>query len=403
MKILVHNAGSSSQKSCLYDLPDETPLETPLTPLWQGTVDWQGQDNATLKVKAQGKPHQETLNAPSRRQGIAALLDTLTQGETAVLAQLEEIEGVGHRVVHGGADYTQATLITPEVQGKIAELSVLAPVHNPVNLAGIEAMNGLLPDVPQVALFDTAFHSQMPEEAAVYPLPYEWYERGIRRYGFHGISHEYCAQRAAVLLGRPLEELRLITCHLGNGCSLAAIRGGQSVQTTMGFTPLEGLMMGTRSGSIDPAIALHLMREYQLNLEQVDTLLNKQSGIKGITGESGDMRDLLRGIESGKGRAKLAFAMYIHRLQSAISALLPALGGLDALIFAGGVGENAPLVRAKTCQGLEFLGVQLAESANEQSPQNQDIATPESRVRVLVIPTQEDWAIARATYGVLRK
>ncbi|NEO27054.1 MAG: acetate kinase [Kamptonema sp. SIO4C4] len=402
MKILVHNAGSSSQKSCLYDLPDKTPLENPLTPLWQGTVDWQGTETATLKVKAQGNSHQNTLNAPSRRQGIAALLDTLTQGETAVLSQLKEIEGIGHRVVHGGADYNQATRITPEVQQKIQELSVLAPVHNPVNLAGIEAMNELLPEVPQVAMFDTAFHSEMPEAAAVYPIPYEWYERGIRRYGFHGISHEYCAQQAAKLLGKPLPSLRLITCHLGNGCSLAAIRDGKSVQTTMGFTPLEGLMMGTRSGSIDPAIALHLMRDYQFDVEQVDTLLNKQSGIKGIIGESGDVRDLLNQIAAENPRAQLAGEMYIHRLQSAISSLLPALGGLDGLIFAGGVGENAPPVRARTCQGLGFLGVKLDEQVNEQSPTNQDIATPDSTVRVLVISTQEDWAIACATYQVLK-
>jgi acetate kinase len=262
MKILVLNAGSSSQKSCLYELSNQTLPKQPPKPLWEATIDWTVASGlAQLKVKANGVTRKTQWESDERRTDMAKMLETLSNGAPRVLDNLSEIDLVGHRVVHGGTEYFQATSITPQVKEAIARLSVLAPVHNRVNLEGIEAIETILGDVPQVAVFDTAFHSQMPSKAAVYPIPYEWLEQGIRRYGFHGISHQYCAQRAAQLLGKPLESLKLITCHLGNGCSLAAIKNGISIDTTMGFTPLEGLMMGNRSGSIDPAILIHLMRE----------------------------------------------------------------------------------------------------------------------------------------------
>jgi len=256
----------------------------------------------------------------------------------------------------------------------------------------------LIPDIPQVAVFDTAFHGRLPQQAAIYPGPYEWVEQGIRRYGFHGISHQYCAQQTARILERDLNALKLITCHLGNGASLAAIKHGHSVDTTMGFTPLEGLMMGTRSGSIDPGIVIYLMRNQGLTADQIDQLLNRESGLQGISGESGDMRRIQQAIESGHPRAQLAFEIYIHRLRSCIGAMLASLGGLDAIAFTGGIGENAPAVRAAACQGFEFLGVNLDSHNNDQRPMDEDIAIPDSQVRVLVIHTEEDWAIAQTCW-----
>jgi acetate kinase len=323
----------------------------------------------------------------------AQMLNTLWRGKTQVIAQLSEIDVVGHRIVHGGQEYSEATVVTPEVKAAIKQLTALAPEHNPVNLEGIEAIEQILGQVPQVAVFDTAFHSQLPLAAAVYPGPYEWFEKGIRRYGFHGISHQYVASRAAQLLGKDLKSLRLITCHLGNGCSLAAVRNGICVDTTMGYTPLEGLMMGTRSGSVDPGILIQLMRE-GYDAETLNDTLNKQSGLKGLSGISGDMRQIKKAIEEGNSRAQLAFDVYVHRLRSHIGAMLPSLGGLDALVFTGGVGENSALVRSAAVEAFEFLGVKLDEQKNQASPADTDIAVTDSAIRVLVVHTQEDWAIA---------
>ena len=404
MKILVLNAGSSSQKSCLYQLTAATLPQQPPVPLWEGHIDWTAADTfGILKVKAKGEKLELKLDIDIRDQAIAQMLNTLAAGDTQVLGQLSEIDIVGHRVVHGGADYSQATLVTPDVKAAIARLSTLAPAHNPANLAGIEAIEQTLGDIPQVAVFDTAFHSQMPPSASVYPIPYEWFEQGVRRYGFHGISHQYCVQRAAQLLGKPLDGLKLITCHLGNGCSLTAIQHGISVDTTMGFTPLEGVMMGSRSGSIDPAILIHLMRSHQFDADQLDTLLNKQSGLKGISGLSADMRTILEATQAENQRAQLAFDLYIHRLRASIGAMLATLGGLDALVFTAGVGENAAAVREKACQGFEFLGLQLDLEKNTSSPVDQDIATTDSAVRVLVIHTEEDWAIAQHCWRIMSK
>jgi len=396
MKILVLNAGSSSQKSCLYELNDVLP-DRPPQPLWEAQIDWNHRQGVTqLKVEtASGTEQEEEFPSDSRQAAISRMLETLWQGKTQVINSLTEIDIVGHRVVHGGQDYQQSTLISPDVKEAIARLSVFAPVHNPVNLEGIEALEKILPNRPQVAVFDTAFHAQLPPAAFVYPGPYEWLEDGIRRYGFHGISHQYCARRAAQILNRDLTDLRLITCHLGNGCSLAAIRGGWSIDTTMGFTPLDGLMMGSRSGAIDPGIIIHLLRRSDLTSEKLDNILNRNSGLKGISGVSGDMRQIGEAITQGNERAQLALDIYIHRLRAGIGAMLASLGGLDALIFTAGVGENSAFVRAAACEAFGFLGLKLDGEKNQHTPVDEDIAAVDSAARVLVIHTQEDWEIAR--------
>lgn len=394
MKILVLNAGSSSQKSCLYELIGATLPEHPPHPLWEAQIDWTHQE---LKVKtAQGNVLEETLQSSSRADGTAQMLETLWKGKTGVIENPGEINIVGHRVVHGGEKYRQSTFVTPEVKDAIAHLSIFAPVHNPANLEGIEAIEKILPTLPQVVVFDTAFHATLPPAAFVYPGPYEWLEMGIRRYGFHGISHQYCAQRAAQILGKDLKQLRIITCHLGNGCSLAAVREGRSIDTTMGFTPLEGLMMGSRSGSIDPGILIHLLRQGDVTVDELDDILNRQSGLQGVSGVSNDMRQIGEAIASGNSRAQLAFDIFIHRLRSGIGAMLASLGGLDALIFTAGIGENAEEVRTSACLAFGFLGLKLDLEQNEQKlAVDRDIATPDSTVRVLAIHTQEDWAIAQ--------
>lgn len=397
MRILVLNAGSSSQKSCLYDLPEDAfPVSAP-TPLWEAKIDWtHQQDVAELEVKTKlGATLKEDIPNQTRSQVIAHMLETLWSGDTRVIEAASEIDIVGHRVVHGGADYRDSVLITPEVKATIERLSVFAPSHNPVNLEGINAIEQALGDVPQVAVFDTAFHSNLPLDATVYPIPYEWFEKGVRRYGFHGISHQYCLQRSAQVLNRDPNDLKLITCHIGNGCSLAAIQNGHSIDTTMGFTPLEGLMMGSRSGSIDPSILIHLMRQEGFTANQLDQMLNKASGLKGVSEVSADMRRIRAAIAEGSDRAKLALDIYVHRLRSGIGAMLASLQGTDAIVFTAGIGENDAKLRAATCEAFEFLGWKLDAEKNQAHPVDQDVALPESTVRILVIQTQEDWAIAQ--------
>jgi acetate kinase len=397
MKILVLNAGSSSQKSRLYELPGNGKLpDVAPAPLWQADADWTDhQGTAELKVStSSGAVIEENLPTDARTEVISHMLQTLWNGKTQVIAQASEIDIVGHRVVHGGSEFEQSTFVTPEVKAAISRMAVLAPAHNPASLEGIEAIERILPSVPQVAVFDTAFHSHMPLPAVVYPVPYDWFEQGIKRYGFHGISHQYCAQRTAQVLGKNLETLRLITCHLGNGCSLAAIHHGRSIDTTMGFTPMEGLMMGSRSGSVDPGILLYLLQQKGYSADQLDTILNKKSGLKGICG-SGDMRQVLQEINEGNAQAKLAFDMFVHRLSYYIGAMLATLGGLDALVFAGGIGENSAQVRAAACESFAFLGLELDPQKNAKSPADQVISAANSTLPVLVIHTQEDWAIAQ--------
>jgi acetate kinase len=404
MKILVLNAGSSSQKSCLYDISPDVLPDDPPEPIWEGTIDWTHQVGvAEIKVKTATHETAEAVPFVDRPPVVEQMLGTMWQGETQVLAQPSEIEAVGHRVVHGGRKYHDSIRITPEVKAAIAQLAELAPVHNPANLEGIAAVETILGEqVLQVAVFDTAFHAQMPDAAAIYPGTYEWVEKGIYRYGFHGTSHQYCAERAADLLGQDLQDLRLITCHLGNGASLAAIRNGRSIDTTMGFTPLDGLMMGTRSGAVDPSILIHLMRHEGYDADKLDHLLNKNAGLLGISGVSNDMRQIMKAIDEGNDRAKLAIDLYIHRLRSCIGSMLASLGGLDALIFTAGVGENSPPIRAAACEAFAFLGIKLDLEKNAGRPRDQLISTPDSSVKVLVIHTQEDWAIARDCWKLSR-
>jgi acetate kinase len=403
MRILVLNAGSSSQKSRLYELGESVP-DLPQEPLWEADADWSEQQGEThCKITTStGQSLEVRLPTTARHEIITHLLETLWSGKTAVISQPSEIDIVGHRIVHGGQEFRESVEITPNVKEAIQRLSAFAPLHNPLNLEGIEAVEHVLPHVPQVAVFDTAFHSQLPLEAVVYPGPYEWFEQGIRRYGFHGISHQYCAQRAAQILERDLQTLRLVTCHIGNGCSLAAIQGGRSIDTTMGFTPLEGLMMGSRSGSIDPGILIYLLRQKGYSADQFDTMLNTQSGLKGVSGKSGDMRAIHAAIEQGDERARLALAIYVHRLRAGIGAMITALGGLDALVFAGGVGENDAGVRADVCETFTFLGLRLDAQKNAKSPSDQVISATDSAVRVLIVQTQEDWSIARECWKIAK-
>ncbi|MDY7006216.1 MAG: acetate kinase [Cyanobacteriota bacterium] len=395
MKILVLNAGSSSQKSCLYEITGENLPENPPKPIWEAAIDWTAnEDYGLMEIAANGVEKEVKLNPEKRLESIAKMLETLRQGETKVIEKLSDIDVVGHRVVHGGSDYSEATLITDKVKATIKNLIPLAPTHNPNHLEGIEAIEKTLGNVTQIAVFDTAFHSKMPKKTAVYPIPYEWFEKGIRRYGFHGTSHKYCAQKTAKILGKPLESLRIITCHLGNGASLAAVRNGISINTTMGFTPLEGLMMGTRSGSIDPAILIYLMREHGLDAEKLNTILNKESGLKGISGKSGDMRYIETAMQEGDERAQLAFDIYIHQLSCFIGKMLPSLSGIDVLVFTAGIGERSAIVREKTCENFEFLGLKIDKEKNIKPGIDTEISTSDSKVRVLVVHTEEDWAIA---------
>src|ERR1700676_4398496 len=401
MKILVLNSGSSSQKSCLYELGKTLP-EHPPAPVWEGKIEWDG-SQADIQVRnSQGAQLKNRVQVTSRSHAIRQLLDTLWNGNLRVVSSPSEIDTVGHRIVHGGKDLAKATAITPEVKSAIARMSVFAPLHNRAELEGIEIIEKRIGEVLQVAVFDTGFHSRLPDPAAVSPGPYEWLAQGIRRYGFHGINHQYCAERTAQLLGKDLQSLKLVTCHLGNGCSLAAIRDGQSVDTTMGFTPLEGLMMGSRSGSGDPGILSYLMRQGQLTGEQLDDLLNQHSGLLGISGISGDMREVLAAVKNGHERATLALEIYIHRLRAGIGAMIAVLGGIDALVFTAGVGEHSPEVRAGACQNLEHVGVKLDPKKNAESPPDQDISDRTSPVRVLLIRAGEDWEIARDCWTLLQ-
>ncbi|MGA7225480.1 MAG: acetate kinase [Candidatus Acidiferrales bacterium] len=395
MKILVLNSGSSSQKSCLYDIGDALPERAP-EPVWQAKAEWNG-DRAEVTIEtAGGGTTKEQRPVASREKFLESLLESLWSGKTRVLAAPSEISVVGHRVVNGGKDFRQPTVITSEVRAAIGRMSAFAPLHNRAELEGMEIVEKRLGHVLQVAVFDTGFHSQLPEPAYVYPGPYDWLERGIRRYGFHGINHQYCAERAAHLLGKDLRSLKLVTCHLGNGCSLAAIQDGHSVDTTMGFTPLEGLMMGTRSGSVDPGILTYLMRQGHFTGEQLDELLNKKSGLLGISGTSGDMREIVASMKAGDVRAKLAFDIFVHRLRSGVGAMIAVLGGMDALIFSAGIGENSAEVRAAACANFGYLKLQLDSAKNaEPLVQDHDISSGESGVRVLVIRAEEDWAIAQ--------
>jgi acetate kinase len=399
MDILVLNAGSSTLKAALLTISPDTSQDTVQDAVrWEGMIDWA---QHTLKTKLYSPSSPEPLVsqvcfAPEDDRGL--IMKQLLAG-----VDLSKIGCVGHRVVHGGAYYQEAVFLDESVVAKISELSTFAPIHNPAALEVIHHLGAILPSSPpQVAVFDTAFHAQLPTPSALYPLPYHYFEQGIRRYGFHGTSHQYVAQRAAALLGRELPPLKLITCHLGNGCSLAAIAQGRSIDTTMGFTPLAGLMMGTRSGDIDPSILIHLGRTQQLSFDQLDDLLNRHSGLLGVSGISSDLRTLLAERAQGNQRAGLAYDLFIHRLRSCMGSMLASLGGLDAIVFTGGIGENSPLVRADSLANFSFLGIDLDDRLNQATiGTDQIISKTTSAVQVLVIHTQEDRAIAHACWQLL--
>src|SRR6267378_2021572 len=388
MKILVCNSGSSSLKFGLFEANHEVLLA-------EGGIDWSTKPTR-LAVKRPGRPDiREELDLREHSEAITHILTCLQTGPWAPLVGIDDIDAVGHRVVHGGNRYTAAVRITPEVQSAIGELTELAPLHNPASLEGIRAIEKVLPSVPQVAVFDTAFHATLSAAARTYPVPRWWTnDWGIHRYGFHGLSHAYCARRAAEMLER--SHSRLIIAHLGNGASVSAVRDGVCVDTSMGFTPLEGLMMGTRSGSVDPGILIYLLRHKGLNVNALDKALNYESGLLGISGLSADMRQVLEELAPSPD-ARLAVDVYVHRIVKTIGAMAATLGGIDALVFTAGVGEGSPEIRKRVCEKLKYLGLELDLAANETCKPDADISMPASKARILVIATRENLTIMRET------
>ncbi|MGE5585901.1 MAG: acetate/propionate family kinase [Bacillota bacterium] len=396
MKVFVLNCGSSSVKYQLFDMDNESVMA-------KGLVERIGSDDAVLTHRPEGRqPVKQTRPILDHTTAIGKVLAVLTHPENGVIGDVSEIGAVGHRVVHGGEAFTGSVLITDEVKKALRDCIDLAPLHNPPNLTGIAAAEELMPGVPQVAVFDTAFHSTMPRHAFLYPVPYVLYQRHkVRRYGFHGTSHRYVARRASEILRRPLEDLKIISCHLGNGASIAAIRSGKSIDTSMGFTPLEGLMMGTRSGDVDPGLILFIMDREQLSLVEVNAMLNKHSGLVGLSGLSSDMREIEAGMAQGNPRAKDAFDVYEYRIRKYIGAYAAAMDGVDVIIFTAGIGENSPLLRQRVCEGISFLGVRIDPAKNDVRGKEADISAEGSAVRVLVVPTNEELVIARDTMEIV--
>ncbi len=390
MKILVLNCGSSSVKYQLINTDTQVAMA-------KGLVSRIGMADSVLTHKPWDRPEikvsAEILDHIAAIEFVVSMLLSPNHG---VIKDKSEINAVGHRVVHGGEEFKDSVLITPELMSHLRALIELAPLHNPHNIRGINACQKTLPNVPQVAVFDTSFHCNMPTHAYIYGIPYLFYKRyGIRRYGFHGTSHKFVSDRAAVMLGKPLEDLKLITCHLGNGASIAAVNGGISIDTSMGFTPLEGLLMGTRCGDIDPAIILHVMAREELSLHEGNTMLNKHSGLAGISGVSSDMREIIDSANKGHENAKLALEVYCYRLKKYIGSYIAALGGLDAVVFTAGVGENSAPVRSLTCQGMECFGIRINEDKNKAAVSKEmDISADGATVRTLVVPTNEELVIA---------
>lgn len=398
MKILVLNCGSSSVKYKLIDSADGKVLA-------EGGVEKIGLPDSFLKFKRpDGSKETITVSMPTHKEAVKNVLDILTDPKEGVIKSYDEIQAVGHRVVHGMEKFNKSVLITPEVIEKVKECYPVAPLHNPANITGIEAITELMPGVPQVAVFDTAFHQTMPAKAFMYALPYEDYTRyGIRRYGFHGTSHRYVSRRVCEFLGVPYDEQRIITCHIGNGASIAAIRDGISVDTSMGLTPTEGLVMGTRVGDVDPGALTYLMKSEGLDADGLTNVINKKSGVLGISGISSDMRDIEDAIAAGNERAKLAMDMYEYRILKYIGAYTAVLGGVDIIVFTAGVGENSPELREAICEKLAYMGVTLDKEANRSRGKEVVISGPDSKVKVVVIPTDEELVIAQDTAAIAGK
>ena len=395
MIVLVVNCGSSSLKYQLVNMDNEEVMA-------KGVVEKIGLSDSLLTHKWNGQKKEIQQSIPDHQVAVKLVLDILTDAECGVIKSMDEIDAVGHRVVHGGEEFACSTLITDEVMKALEKCSAMAPLHNPPNIIGINACKAIMPNVPQVGVFDTAFHQTMPAKAFMYGLPYELYqEDGIRRYGFHGTSHRYVAGQVAKVMGVPVEKLRIINCHLGNGSSLAAIKYGKCVDTTMGFTPLAGVLMGTRCGDIDPAIVLNVMDKHNLSTKEMDALMNKKSGVLGISGVSSDFRDLGDAASQGNERAQLALDMFHYQVRKLIGALAVAMEGVDVITFTAGVGENGIEDRAAICQGLEFLGAKLDPERNNVRGKDTLISTDDSTVKMYVIPTNEEIMIARDTKDIV--
>lgn len=398
MKILVLNCGSSSVKYKLIALSgNEQNI------LAEGGVEKVGLPDSFLKFKYNGEKVTINASMPNHNVAIRIILDNLTSEKYGCIKNFDEIEAVGHRLVHGGEKFNSSVLINDEVIAKVKECYDLAPLHNPVNIAGVDAISEILPDVPQVGVFDTAFHQTMPSYAYMYGLPYEMYEKyGVRRYGFHGTSHRYVSRRACEFLGLEYEKQRIITCHIGNGGSITAIKDGKSVDTSMGMTPVEGLIMGTRCGDVDPGALLYIQQKEHLDHEGMQALINKKSGVAGLTGVSSDMRDIEKAVEEGNERAIMALNMYEYRITKYIGAYTAALGGVDVIVFTGGVGENQTGTRERICKQLAFLGIEFDVEKNKTRGEEIELSTPNSKVRVVVIPTDEEYMIARDTEAIVK-
>ena len=398
MKILVLNCGSSSIKYKLFEMESRQVLA-------QGGLEKINLPGSFLKITLpNGEKKILEREIKEHTAGVQFIFETLTHPEYGAVKSLDEINAVGHRVLHGGTKFSGSVLINDDVIRAVEECCDLGPLHNPANLKGIYAVQQLLPNVPQVAVFDTAFHQTMPEHAYLYPIPYEYYEKyGIRRYGFHGTSHRYVSKRVCEFLGIPVEGSRIITCHIGNGGSISAIKDGKCMDTSMGLTPLEGLMMGTRSGDIDAGAVTFIMEKEGLDANGVSNLLNKKSGVMGIFGESSDMRDLENAVAAGNPRAILAEKMYFYRIKKYVGAYAAALGGVDIIVFTGGVGENQCNCRSEVCEGLEFMGVKVDLEKNKVRGEEAVISTDDSKVKVVVIPTDEELMIASDTMAILNK
>ncbi len=401
MKILVLNSGSSSLKYQLIDSETEEVLA-------KGLAERIGVVGGGGKIKHEGKCTKEVdVDMPDHDKAMDHVFALLTDPECGAISSVDEIAAVGHRVVHGGEKFVQPTLMTEETVDEIDKLSELAPLHNPPNLKGIRACMRLMPNVPQVAVFDTAFHATIPDYAYTYALPYKSYtDYGVRRYGFHGTSHKYVtgqAQKMLAAVGHDPASTKIITCHLGNGCSMAAVVGGKVIDTSMGMTPAEGLVMGTRGGDMDPAILVYLAKELHARADEIDNIINKKSGLLGVSGVSSDMRDVEQAANDGNNRARLALEIFCYRIKKYIGAYAAAMGGLDAIVFTGGIGENSAPVRSRVCKGLGFLGVDLDEARNDSLRGPADISKPSGSVRILLVPTNEERMIARETAELIGK
>ena len=395
MNVLVINCGSSSLKFQLINSESEAVLA-------KGLCERIGIDGRLTYQPAGGEKNVSEKAMPTHTEAIQFVIDALTDADTGVVKSLNEIGAVGHRVVHGGEKFAKSVVVTPEVKAAIAECNDLAPLHNPANLIGIEACESLMPGTPQVVVFDTAFHQTMPEKAYMYGLPYEYYEKyKVRRYGFHGTSHSFVSKRVAEIVGKPYNATKTIVCHLGNGASVSAVLNGESVDTSMGLTPLEGLVMGTRSGDIDPAIMEFIAKKENLDIAGIMNVLNKKSGVEGVSGVSSDFRDLEAAAKAGNKRAELAIDVFAYRVAKYVGAYTAAMNGVDNIVFTAGIGENCALVRIKVCSYLGYLGITIDEEANGKRGEEIVISTPDSKVKVLVVPTNEELAIARETVALV--